>query len=58
MWQQERDLMNYAWTTAENQVTRDHELVLAKIDADADEDSAFSSAAGDFLSAVVGAVFK
>jgi hypothetical protein len=58
LWQQERDLMNYAWTTAENQVTRDHELVLAKIDADADEDSAFSSAAGDFLSAVVGAVFR
>jgi len=56
VWQQERDLMNYAWTTAEKQVDRDHELVKAKIDADAAEDSGFSMAAGQFLSATIGAI--
>jgi hypothetical protein len=56
VWQQERDLMNYAWTTAEKQVDRDHELFKAKIDADAAEDSGFSMAAGQFLSATIGAI--
>ena len=57
LWQQERDLMNYAWTTSENAVSRDHELILAKIKQDTDEDSAFSGAAGLFLSSVVRAVW-
>ena len=56
LWQQERDLMNYAWTTSEKQVDRDFELLKAKINNDAAEDSAFSSAAGMFLSSVIGAV--
>ena len=56
LWQQERDLMNYAWTTSEKQLDRDFELLKAKINNDSDEDSAFSSAAGMFLSSVIGAV--
>ena len=58
LWQQERDLMNYAWSSAENQLGRDHELVKAKIQSDSAESSAFSSAAGGFLSSLVGAYFK
>jgi len=53
LWQQERDLMDFAWTSSEKQMDRDHELAKAKIQADASEDSAYSSAAGDFLSSVV-----
>ncbi len=56
LWQQERDLMNYAWTTSEKQLDRDFELLKAKINNDAAEDSAFSAAAGTFLSSVIGAV--
>jgi hypothetical protein len=55
--QQERDLMSFAWNSAENAVGRDHELVVAKIRADGDEDSATAGAAGQFLSAVVGAIW-
>ena len=55
LWQQERDLMDFAWTSSEKQMDRDHELVKAQIQADADEDSAYSSAAGSFLSSVVSA---
>lgn len=58
LWQQERDLMNYAWSSAENQLGRDHELVKARITADGAESSAFSSAAGGFLSSLVSAFFK
>ena len=56
VWQEERDLMNYAWTTAEKQADRDHELVKAEIQNDAAEDNAFSMAAGSFLSATIGAI--
>ena len=55
LWQQERDVMDFAWTSSEKQMDRDHELVKAQIQADADEDSAYSSAAGSFLSSVVSA---
>ena len=57
LWQQERDLMNFAWTSAEKQVDRDHALVINKISADSQEDAAYSSAVGTFLGAVVGGVF-
>ena len=56
VWQEERDLMNYAWTTAEKQADRDFELLKADIQKDADEDTAFAMAAGNFLSATIGAV--
>ena len=55
LWQQERDLMNFAWTTAENAMTRDQELVIAKLKEDGNADTAFMSSAGGFLSAIVGA---
>jgi hypothetical protein len=53
LWQQERDLMDFAWTSSEKQMDRDHELVKAKIQGDAAEDAAYSNAAGSFLSSVV-----
>ena len=56
LWQQERDLMDFAWTSSEKEMDRNHELAKAKIQADASEDSAYSSAAGSFLSAIVTAV--
>ena len=58
LWQQERDLMNYAWSSAENQLGRDHELAKARISADGQESSAFSQAAGGFLSSLVTSFFK
>ena len=53
LWQQERDLLDFAWTSSEKQMDRDHELVKAEIQRDADEDTAYSTAAGSFLSSVV-----
>ena len=53
LWQQERDLLDFAWTSSEKQMDRDHELVKAEIQRDADEDTAYSTAAGGFLSSVV-----
>ncbi len=50
LWQQERDLMNYAWTSAENVMTRENQLLINKIAADGAEDSALASAGGQFLS--------
>ena len=55
LWQQERDLMDFAWTSSEKQMDRDHELAKANIQADASEDASYSSAAGSFLSSVVSA---
>ena len=42
LWQQERDLMDFAWTSSEKQMDRDHELVKAKIQSDSNEDAAYS----------------
>ena len=53
--QQERDLMNFAWTTAENAMTRDQELVIAKIKQDGDADTAFMTSAGGFLGSILNA---
>jgi hypothetical protein len=50
LWQQERDLMNYAWTSAENVMTRENQLLVNKIAADGEENSALASAGGQFLS--------
>ena len=58
LWQQERDLMEYAWTSAEKQMDRTHELAKAKIVSDGDGDAAFSTAAGNLLSSVVTAWMK
>ena len=55
LWQQERDLMNFAWTTAENAMTRDQELVIAKIKQDGDADTAFMTSAGGFLGSILNA---
>lgn len=53
LWQQERDLLDFAWTSSEKQMDREHELAKANIQADGQEDAAYSSAAGSFLSSVV-----
>ena len=55
LWQQERDLMNFAWTTAENAMTRDQELVVAKLKVDGDADTGFMTAAGCFLGSILNA---
>ena len=45
--------MNYAWTTSENAVLREHEIAKAKISEDAAGDSALAIAGGTFLSGLV-----
>jgi hypothetical protein len=50
--QKERDLMAWAWTSAENAMERDMKLMIAKIDAAASADSSpsvLATAGGDFL---------
>jgi len=42
--------MNYAWTSAENVMTRENQLLVNKIAADGEENSALASAGGQFLS--------
>ncbi len=34
LWQQERDLMDFAWRSANNQLERDHQLLVNKITND------------------------
>ena len=51
--QRERDLLAWAWQSAENQADRDGSVTIAKINADAadsgDDNDAFSVASGKFL---------
>jgi len=57
IWQRERDLMSYAFASAENAETRRVELLKAELSADGASDSAFSSALGNFAGAVVNGIF-
>ena len=57
LWQRERDLMAYAFTSAENAENRRVTLMQSELDAEAKEDSAFSSALGTFAGAVVNGIF-
>ena len=53
LWQQERDLMNYAWTTSEKALDREAELAKQNIAADARGNDALATAGGAFLSGIV-----
>ena len=57
VWQKERDLMAYAFASAEAAAERRQRLVEANLNADAQGDSAFSSALGTFGSAIVSGLF-
>jgi hypothetical protein len=50
--QRERDLMAWAWTSAENAMERDMKIMVAKLDAESNVDSSpslLATAGGDFL---------
>jgi hypothetical protein len=57
IWQRERDLMAYAFTSAENAEQRRVELLTSELDREADSESAFSKALGSFAGAVVNGIF-
>jgi hypothetical protein len=57
IWQRERDLMAYAFTSAENAEQRRVELMKAEIDRTSDVDSAWSTALGQFGGAIVNGLF-
>ena len=57
IWQRERDLMAYAFTSAENAEQRRVELMKAELDREADVDSAWSTALGQFGGAIVNGLF-
>ena len=58
VWQKERDLMAYAFASAESAAERRQRLVESNLNAEAEGDSAFSSALGHFGSAVVSGLFE
>ena len=55
LWQQERDLMDFAWRSANNQLERDHQLLVQKIANDNAEDSERGKAAGNLVSSLFNA---
>mgnify|MGYP003134022055 FL=1 len=57
IWQRERDLMAYAFTSAENAEQRRVELMKAELDRESDVDSAWSTALGQFGGAIVNGLF-
>ena len=57
IWQKERDLMHYAFASAETAAGRRHALVMAELNADAAVDSAWSEALGTFGGAIIGGLF-
>jgi len=58
IWQKERDLMAYAFASAESAAERKQRLVEAKLNADKASDAAFSKALGLVGSAVVTGIFS
>ena len=58
IWQKERDLMAYAFATAESAAERRNALLVQNIKGEAAGDSAFSSALGSFGSAIITGLFK
>ena len=53
LWQQERDLMDYAYKASENALDRETTLATANINADGEASGGLAGAAGSFLGAVV-----
>jgi len=57
IWQKERDLMAYAFATAESAAERRNKLLMNELDAEGASDSAFSSALGTLGGAIINGVF-
>jgi len=57
IWQKERDLMAYAFASAESAAGRRQELILNDLKSEVSGDNAFMSALGGFASAIVGGIF-
>ena len=57
IWQKERDLMAYAFASAESAATRRQELIINDLKSEVTGDNAFMSALGGFASAIVGGIF-
>tara|TARA_Y100000114_G_scaffold36984_1_gene32524 strand:+ start:10 stop:2526 length:2517 start_codon:yes stop_codon:yes gene_type:complete len=57
IWQKERDLMAYAFATAESAAERRNKLLLNELDAEGRSDSAFSSALGTLGGAIINGIF-
>jgi hypothetical protein len=53
LWQQERDLMDYAYKASENALDRETTLATANINADGAASGGLAGAAGSFLGAIV-----
>ena len=58
LWQKERDLMAYAFASAESAAGRRQELIIADMKTEVSGDNAFGTALGGFASAVVGGIFN
>ena len=58
IWQKERDLMHYAFASAETAAGRRHAMIMAELNADATVDSAWSQALGTFGGAIIGGLFE
>jgi hypothetical protein len=58
IWQKERDLMAYAFATAESAAERRNALILQDLKSEASGDDAFASALGSFGSAIVSGFFR
>ena len=58
LWQKERDLMAYAFASAESAAGRRQELITLDMKGEISGDNAFGSALGGFASAVVGGIFS
>lgn len=57
IWQKERDLMAYAFASAESAAGRRQELILNDLKSEVSGDNAFMSALGGFASAIIGGIF-
>tara|TARA_R110001592_G_scaffold15410_3_gene67211 strand:- start:1797 stop:4106 length:2310 start_codon:yes stop_codon:yes gene_type:complete len=57
IWQKERDLMAYAFATAESAAERRNKLLVEELDASGASDSAFSGALGTLGGAIINGVF-
>ena len=53
LWQQERDLMDYAYRASENALDRENRLATANITADGASSGGLAGAAGTFLGSIV-----
>ena len=57
IWQKERDLMAYAFATAESAAERRNKLLIQELDTEGASDSSFSSALGTLGGAIINGVF-